>query len=513
MATINQLYKLALENREALNKINDLAKKSDDFLDAGTLQDTDVLRVSRGGESLKTTVLAVKAASGGGDLNVNANWDEINPLEDSYIFNKPENLSDFNNDLAPVDVSADAYSPLDTGIITGGQVTINAGNNALVDIAAGTGIIMDWSDPTTPIRYMVSWNAFIGEAMPNIGEPFTNFYISNQGALIKVSGILSTPDIRRSRIQLQTAEHANGFFISTVTGSSRPAYQVVDALLDYVAFAGELSNGNQFLNVGTNLKIQKLVGETCFPFINRINNPLNPTILSNPAIPTVTFQYIYRDGGGGFSIGAPTTDINPDIWDDGSGTPANNGAGDFTNQRIYHIPSVGATFITLGQARYNDLAEAKASIFTEAPDLSPLVGQAIFTTVLVVQDNTNDLSNVADAEFVDVEILGRSGGSGGGGGAGDMTKAAYDTLNTGNSVDLAQSLNGFDETDFVLESEREIDFERRIEKKPGNVAASLEIGDIVSGWWSATLYLKQAVYNGGDDTLIASYTIVDSIEF
>ena len=136
MATINQLYKLALENREALNKINDLAKKSDDFLDAGTLQDTDVLRVSRGGESLKTTVLAVKAASGGGDLNVNANWDEINPLEDSYIFNKPENLSDFNNDLAPVDVSADAYSPLDTGIITGGQVTINAGNNALVDIVA-----------------------------------------------------------------------------------------------------------------------------------------------------------------------------------------------------------------------------------------------------------------------------------------------------------------------------------------------------------------------------------------
>jgi len=513
MATVNEVYKVALENRNAINTIKDLAKATEDFTSAGTLLDTDVVRVSRSGASLKSTVGDIKAASGGGDLNVRSDWNETVSGNDSFILNKPENLSDFNNDLPPVDVSADAYSPLDTGVITGGQVTINSGNNTLVDIAAGTGIIMDWSNPAAPIRHMVSWNAFIGEAMPNISAPFTNFYISTVGQLIKVSGILSTPDVRRSRIQLQTAEHANGFFISNVTGSSRPAYQVVDALLDYVAFAGELSNGNQFLNVGANLEIQKFVGETCFPFINRINNPLNPTILSNPAIPTVTFQYIYRNGVGGFSIGAPTTDINPDIWDNGSGTPAAITGGDFTNQRIYHIPSVGATFITLGQARYNDLAEAKASIFTEDPDLSPLVGQAILTTVLVVQDNASDLSNPLDAEFVDVEILGRSGGSGGGGGAGDMTKAAYDTLNTGNSVDLAQSLNGFDETDFVFKTEFRFDVELRVSKKPSNVAAALEIGDIVSGYWNATLYLKQAVYNGGDSSLIGSYTIIDSIEF
>ena len=151
MATINELYKVALENREALNRIEDEAKETEDYNPAGTLVDSDLVRISRGGESLKTTVGDIKAASGGGDDNVQSDWNQTDQLADDYIKNKPLNLSDFNNDLPESNVTADAYSHLQTGLISGGEITVNAGNNATVDVAAGTGIVMDWTNPANPI--------------------------------------------------------------------------------------------------------------------------------------------------------------------------------------------------------------------------------------------------------------------------------------------------------------------------------------------------------------------------
>ena len=513
MATIDEVYQLALQNRTAINSIKDKAKQTGDFSDAGVLQDTDEVRVVRGGASLKSTVGAIKAASGGGDLNVQSDWLQSDIGADDFIKNKPTNLSDFNNDLPPNTVTADAYSSLQTGIITGGEVTINGGNAALVDIAAGTGIVMDWTDPSNPVRYEVSWNAFTGVAMQDISQPFTNFYIDKAGALIKVSGVLSSPEVRRGRIQLQTAEHANGITVTNITGGSRPAYQVSDALLDYVLFLGPLNKGNLYADNGSGLTVQKLSGQTAIPFVNRANNKLSPTIKDDPAVPTVSFTYIYRNGVGGFAFGAPTTIVNPDNYDDGSGTLASAPTNKFTIQRFYLIPATLQTFVTYGQAIYDSLEEAKAAIFVEDPELPGLISQAVFTTALIVKDGTTDLSNTANAEFVDIEFFGRTGSGGGSGGSGDMLKSVYDTDNDG-IVDNAEALNGFADTDFVKKTEFKYDTERRVHKKPGNVAlTSLEVGDIVSGWWNSTLYLKQAVYNGGDDTLIASYTVIDSIEF
>lgn len=99
MATIDEVYQLALQNRTALNSIKDKAKETADFTDAGVLNDSDEVRVVRGGSSLKSTVGAIKAASGGGDNNVQSDWLQGDNTQDDFIKNKPQNLSDFNNDL------------------------------------------------------------------------------------------------------------------------------------------------------------------------------------------------------------------------------------------------------------------------------------------------------------------------------------------------------------------------------------------------------------------------------
>ena len=49
-------------------------------------------------------------------------------------------------------------------------------------------------------------------------------------------------------------------------------------------------------------------------------------------------------------------------------------------------------------------------------------------------------------------------------------------------------------------------------KGSGNSGLSLEVGDGVTRWWSATEFWKLAIYNGGTTTLKASYTIIDSVE-
>jgi len=98
MATVNETYKIALENRNALNKIKDDAKKTGEY-DLVTAQDTDLVRVSRGGVSKHTPVSEIRSLSGAGENNVQSNWDESNGGADEYIMNKPTALSDFDNDI------------------------------------------------------------------------------------------------------------------------------------------------------------------------------------------------------------------------------------------------------------------------------------------------------------------------------------------------------------------------------------------------------------------------------
>lgn len=42
---------------------------------------------------------------------------------------------------------------------------------------------------------------------------------------------------------------------------------------------------------------------------------------------------------------------------------------------------------------------------------------------------------------------------------------------------------------------------------------ALESGDMITGWFSSTLFLKHARYNGGNTGDLTSYTVIDDIDF
>jgi len=293
-----------------------------------------------------------------------------------------------------------------TGILTGGEVTINV-DPTKFDVAAGTGLIIDWQSPAAPVRKYISWNGFIAESIPVLAAQFTSIYIDANRDLQKESGVVPVGNDFRSRIYLQSLVHQSGIQIDSVSSGSNPAYEVAAALYDYVRFLGPLNKGNCFISNGANLTFDKEAGQTALPFINRANDPQNPTIQTDASIsPVSNFSYNYRDGASGFNFVFPSSTIDPNYWDDGTGvlnTVTNNR---FTIQRLYWFAQSGTVTVTYGQAEYQTAEDARAAILTEGPSIDPLVsGNASFTAALVVQEGATDLSDPGKAEFVCMDTL------------------------------------------------------------------------------------------------------------
>lgn len=302
-------------------------------------------------------------------------------------------------------------TPLDqatTGLLTGGVITINSGDNQTFDVSAGTGIIVDWTDPAAPVRYEVSWTAFTAESIPDLATGvFTTVRINNVGGIVKSSGTLLTPEQKRTNILLQSLVHISGTQIDSVTGSSTPAYDKTEGVLDYIASAGPITNGNDYSANGVNLQINKSSGTTTLPFINRVNDTMNPTLITNALqSPVNPITRTYQDGSSGFTFVSGNTVIDPSFYDDGTGTLDAVGVNNWTIQRIFFFGVNGATTIVYGQTVYNSLGNAQTALAnkTDIINLSPLLTISGFLSMyLIVKNGASDLSDVGDAIFIDAE--------------------------------------------------------------------------------------------------------------
>lgn len=306
-----------------------------------------------------------------------------------------------NVPLATVDLLAGAVS---TGLFTGGKVTINTGDNAKFDVSAGTGLVIDWTDPLDPKRDLVSWNAFTSQVIPDLSKIFTSLGINSVGGLIiHPSGVIPTSAENKSEIRLQAVVHQNGTNIDSLSSTNTPAYEVVAAILDYISDLGPINIDNDYFPNGANLQIDKTLGQTTLPFINRESvspDPQNPTRKSNPAQTVALTTRTYRDGAGDFIFVPSNTLIDPDFWDDGTGTLNSVGPNKWTIKRLLFFGLNESNTITYGQAEYNSLSDAEDAILTETPFLSPLLGSGSFNTVLIVKSGATDLTDISEAKFI-----------------------------------------------------------------------------------------------------------------
>lgn len=316
--------------------------------------------------------------------------------------------------LSTVVTGETAEMALNTGLLTGGVVTIS-GDTTKIDISAGTGVTIDWSTPGTPVRTDVSWTAFTAQTVDDIATEFyTSLSINSAGSLIQDGGADHTPQQKRTNIILQGIVHSDNVNVTSVGSSSHPAYEQVAALIDYVHALGPINSANNILgNAAADLTIDKAVGSTVLPFINRAVDVQNPTIRTDAAeSPIAAFNYSYADGSGGHTTVFDATEIDPGMYDDGTGTLANvTPSNRFTIQRSYYFSSPDITTISYGTTLYTSIVEAEAAIFTEPTDINPLFAAGTLTTALIVRGNATDMTDDAQRRFV--PIVGARGGSGG----------------------------------------------------------------------------------------------------
>jgi len=299
-----------------------------------------------------------------------------------------------------------------TGLITGGEITINGGDNTKVDIAAGEGVYVDnFTDPLNPVRVKVSWSTILAESALDLVNNTATFFgldLSLGMATVVKRSQEFTAEERRDFVVLAPAIHPGIGQIDSIGGMYSHVLDERQTLVDLADSIGQINvrGGNVYSANGTLLTIDKSSGATFFVGVNYQNSKKTPNITTDILqSPVPFFFYTYQDGGGDFINGSFISSIDPEQWDDGTGTLKLVTSNQFTIQRIWFFPLIDLTVLHYGQTVYGNLADAKAAINTESFIKNPLLNTG-FRAWLIVKRGTTDLTIASDAEFLAAGMFG-----------------------------------------------------------------------------------------------------------
>jgi len=339
--------------------------------------------------------------------------DEIDVDSSGFI----GNLSIADRDLQTALETVDALNinNLSTGLDKGGLVSVNGGDNTLIDVTAGRGYIIDsTTDPDNPTKTEVSWTIKTGYSLTTTASPgdVVAIFLSIDSA----GDIIERPDLptseeRRNTIDLGLVARndADQIVLAVNTPTNfihNPASQVQDFMESWGAFSIE---GNDISPNAANLEIKKATGTVFRNGVNaRVNgkNPHTKTCVAQT--PVSPFNYKLGDGT---DVTLTATVIDPDNYDDGSSTPAVIPTDKFTVQRI-SIFGEGIVEILYGQEVFNLMSEAKAALPT-IDFIIPIDSKgAIALAYVILKQGATDLSDETQAEFFQLDTKGKMGGIG-----------------------------------------------------------------------------------------------------
>jgi len=353
-----------------------------------------------------------------GQLNMGSSGMDFIDPNGKYIF---YNLKDetpikalgrnASNEVVEFDTGSSSQYVESTGMITDGEGILSIGTpNTTFSITDGTAQIEDLG-VITPI----SWSGKTNISVTNIATQNITFISIDMNGNVIQRGTRWTPEQFSSEIVLGVVVHVNRTFVDAVNNEQAVATNATQQVGDVLEGIGFLNlYGNKFSPFSTNLQLSKTDGTVMNRGINFVNGGHeNPHKLNLPVLnPITALQYRMKDG----SSGSPTaTDVNPNIWDDGSpfGSAPSVPTNKYTVQRIFSFTSNNVK-IQAGQAVYNSLAEAKGSIQTEAFITEPsIVANGILRGYLCIKQGTTNLSDVNKVFFLDPGKYGGGFGTGG----------------------------------------------------------------------------------------------------
>ncbi len=320
---------------------------------------------------------------------------------------------------------------LQTGLLYGGLLSINAGLTSTFNLSAGSGIIVDPNCTTgsapNPIITSVSWNAATGITLSGLtSQDLTYISINSSGNVVQ-SGTPFNDAAYESQIPLGALIHPTRSYISFAKNYPHVAYGQSAQFDPFIRAFGPLKlSGHEISGYDSTLQLSRSSGTSYALGRNYATDPKSPNIVTDTnANPASTIYRLYRNGSGGF-----TTVVNSAIdagkYDDGTGTLATVAGGQYTIQRVFFFPNEPTVLaVYYGRAFYNSIDSAKAALFYEEfSETTDTADSAIFCAYLIVKSGISNFSLTNEYSFVQAGLF-RSTANVGGGGA---TVALLDDL-------------------------------------------------------------------------------------
>lgn len=318
-----------------------------------------------------------------------------------------------------------------TGLMTGGVLSINGGDNTKFDVAAGSGFVVNnYTDPENPTRTEVNWSTMSAITVTNLATADITYVALDSAGSVVQSTSRFTPEQLRDYILLGALGHQTRSYLSYAIMNPVPVFDVVSLARDFLYYWIPAFNidGNVVENHGTDLQFKRSAGSFFKPGSNWATSKKNPNVVTCAAADPSYRYYAYRNAGGEFVSTSIGTNADPDYYDPGGGAGlVAVGSGKWTVQHIFifaDLAGFGANnplFIQYGQVEYDSEVDAVAharDTFTLDPDLAV----AVYRGALIVEQGTTDLTNatfISAGKFGLVEFVG-----GGGGGAGEANTAS-----------------------------------------------------------------------------------------
>lgn len=299
-----------------------------------------------------------------------------------------------------------------TGVLAGGELSINAGDNTKFDMAAGVYVFVDFTyDPVSPQRTFVPKEAVTAQTVTNIGTQLVTYIGVDVTGTIIQSETPFTDTQRRTIAQVGVLVHSNLTNLNAVNDTAASVRSGISQLHDLITAIGPLNvTGNTVSANGANLNINKSAGSVLKLGCNFQTNPLDPHKITLAAL-IAPSNLRYRT-----STSVETADtavIDPTQYESSPGvlTPLSSSS-KYSVQRLSVFTS-NLIRIQWGQHEYGSLAEAENAIPTESFAVEANIAEnGIFIGYLIVRKNCTDLSDTADAKFIAVGKFGNPASSG-----------------------------------------------------------------------------------------------------
>ncbi len=293
-----------------------------------------------------------------------------------------------------------------TGLLSGGVITSTGGSfpTTSLDISALSGTVADYTDPTDPIIHSIVMadQTFVPSAgQLSVDGIFIIGFDKDSVLQVFTFGTLTQTD-RVENVLVGSFSVLSNVIISVTVAPLNLAY---DGIASSHAFLRDVIgpanvDGNMF-SEGTLLNIQNTTGNTFILANNFRQSTISPDIMNIPANNPTGFFRVFRQGTG-FSLDTDTpsgtVDINPDEFDDGSGTLATVSNNKFTIQVIYITPD-GNFLVAYGQTEYNTFALGNTAILNnDIGDIEfPTLAASVRRTLLLIQQGTTNIATAVGA--------------------------------------------------------------------------------------------------------------------